>query len=177
MKHKTDLAFIFLKQVEACKPLNDASKARAWSKYSKESSAYQKKNPDDEKVKAVKAAKAAASAKTKLDAKERKRALKEKKLEELIGPLKDDEGFKEFLAANKAIKSRDSIWMNDINLDIGGSADGAGKEEEDIKKKTNVETKADKSETVENGNKSSKKKKKGKDDPDVKVESGKGEKG
>ena len=43
---------------------------------------------------------------------------KSKKLEKLIGDLKDDEEFKEFLAANKAIKSTDAIWKNDVNLDI-----------------------------------------------------------
>jgi multiple RNA-binding domain-containing protein 1 len=48
---------------------------------------------------------------------EKKVSNKEKKLELMLGPLKDDAEFKEFLAANNAIKSsKDNIWKNDISL-------------------------------------------------------------
>ena len=43
---------------------------------------------------------------------------KEKKLEQLVGDLKDDKEFIEFLEANKAIKSKENIWKNDISLNI-----------------------------------------------------------
>lgn len=48
---------------------------------------------------------------------------KEKKLEKLIGDLKDDQEFKEFLAANKAISStKDSIWKNDFGVGDASSS-------------------------------------------------------
>jgi len=43
---------------------------------------------------------------------------KAKKLDTLLGPLKDDAQFKEFLAANKAIKGNENIWKNDIHLNV-----------------------------------------------------------
>ena len=43
---------------------------------------------------------------------------KDKKLDALLGPLKDDAQFKEFLAANKAIKGNENIWKNDIHLNV-----------------------------------------------------------
>ena len=39
-----------------------------------------------------------------------------KKIQELLGPLNDDRDFKEFVAANKAIKSVESIWKNDVDF-------------------------------------------------------------
>lgn len=35
-----------------------------------------------------------------------------------MGPLKDDAQFKEFLAANQAIKGNENIWKNDIHLNV-----------------------------------------------------------
>jgi multiple RNA-binding domain-containing protein 1 len=92
--------------VENCLALN-SNKERPWSKYSKESSTYQKKHPEEmkEKKKKIKAEK-----ESKIN------EIKSKKIDELLGDLKDDEGFKEFLAENKAIKSTDNIWRNDIDM-------------------------------------------------------------
>ncbi|RNA26777.1 putative RNA-binding 19 [Brachionus plicatilis] len=80
--------------VELCQPLNEASKSRPWSKYSKDN-----KKPELKKEAT------------------KKKPKKEDKMEKLLGPLGKDEEFIEFLEANKAIKSKESIWKNDINLD------------------------------------------------------------
>lgn len=47
---------------------------------------------------------------------EQEKSKKLKKIEELLGPLKDDKDFKEFVTANKAIKSVENIWKNDIDF-------------------------------------------------------------
>jgi multiple RNA-binding domain-containing protein 1 len=85
--------------------LNDSDRQRPWSKYSKESSAFIKHNPE---------AKAVLKATNKAKKKESIEERKEKKLERLVGQLKDDKEFIEFLAANKAIKTKENIWKNDI---------------------------------------------------------------
>ena len=54
----------------------------------------------------------------KIKKKESKEEKKEKKLEQLVGDLKDDKEFIEFLESNKAIKSKENIWKNDISLNI-----------------------------------------------------------
>lgn len=84
--------------VELCQPLNEANKTRPWSKHSK----------DNKKT-------VAKMETPKIDNKKNK---KEDKMEKLLGPLGKDQEFIEFLEANKAIKSKESIWKNDINLDI-----------------------------------------------------------
>ena len=95
--------------MEPCKPLNDESKSRPWSKYSKESSSYKKANGIKEDPKAKK--KEAAAPKEK----------KPSVIEKLLGDLKDDEQFKEFVAASKAISAKDGIWKNDIALDAAST--------------------------------------------------------
>ena len=85
--------------------MNDSDRQRPWSKYSKESSAFIKQNPE---------AKAVLKANNKAKKKESMEEKKEKKLERLVGTLKDDKEFIEFLAANKAIKTKENIWKNDI---------------------------------------------------------------
>jgi multiple RNA-binding domain-containing protein 1 len=119
--------------VEACAPLNSADKQRAWSKYSKDSSAFQKTHPEV-KVPVVKNAK-----ERKKELNELRKKLKEEKLESLIGDLKDDAEFKEFLQANKAIKSNDNLWHNDIHLEAGVSEqveDSANEPKENVNKET-----------------------------------------
>ncbi len=91
--------------------MNDPERGRPWSKYSKESSSYQIKN-------GLKNAKSSEAKPAKLDKKEAKRLNKEKKLELLVGDLNQDDQFKEFLAANKAISSKENIWKNDFNLNL-----------------------------------------------------------
>lgn len=86
--------------------MNDTERTKTWSKYSKE--IQTKKN----------AAKAASekSLEKKKPEKLSKAEKKEQKLARLLGDLKDDEGFKEFLEANKVITSRENIWKNDFSL-------------------------------------------------------------
>lgn len=126
--------------VESCQPLNDADKQRAWSKYSKDSSAYQKINPTVEPP-VVKNAK-----QRKKEANELRKKQKEEKLDSLIGPLKDDSEFKEFLSANKAIKSNDNLWHNDIHLDNENKVD----EDSTSKPDATIETKSAAKEDKEN---------------------------
>lgn len=137
--------------MEACAPLNSADKQRAWSKYSKDSSAFQKINPE---VKAEAVTKNAKQRKKELN--ELRKKQKEEKLDSLIGDLKDDAEFKEFLEANKAIKSNDNLWHNDIHLETGtgekAEATDNGVEKVDVNKETNgesVKTKAKKSHSKE----------------------------
>jgi RNA recognition motif-containing protein len=100
-----------LSQVESCKPLNDPDRGRPWSKYAKE-------NVKNSSVKAA----AKSMNKNKKETPQAKPLSKEekkaKKLDALLGPLKDDAQFKEFLAANKAIKGNENIWKNDIHLSV-----------------------------------------------------------
>ena len=79
---------------------------------------------------------------------ELKKKQKEDKLESLIGPLKDDEEFKEFLEANKAIKSKENIWKNDINLNISNNFDKVDEtaelnENKGVKEKAKKDAKSD----------------------------------
>ena len=120
--------------------MNDADKQRAWSKYSKDSSAYQKINPTVEPP-VVKNAK-----QRKKEANELRKKQKEEKLDSLIGPLKDDSEFKEFLSANKAIKSNDNLWHNDIHLDNENKVD----EDSTSKPDATIETKSAAKEDKEN---------------------------
>jgi len=97
--------------VEECMPLNDPGKPRAWSKYSSGSTANRKLVEKTEKKATNDSATSNEDA-----AKKIKENKKIKKIEELLGPLKDDEEFKEFVHATKAIKAKDSIWKNDIDF-------------------------------------------------------------
>ena len=80
---------------------------------------------------------------------ELKKKQKEEKLESLIGPLKDDAEFKEFLEANKAIKSKENIWKNDINLNISNNFD---KEEENATAELNENKSVNKEKTKKDVN-------------------------
>lgn len=139
--------------MEACAPLNSADKQRAWSKYSKDSSAFQKINPE---VKAEAVTKNAKQRKKELN--ELRKKQKEEKLDSLIGDLKDDAEFKEFLEANKAIKSNDNLWHNDIHLESGSGEkteatdNGVGTVNKEVDGE-NVKTKAKKSTKSESDSK------------------------
>ncbi len=117
-------------KVEACNPLNEESKERPWSKYSKESSAFQRNNPQSKL--ATNETTTAKAKKQQL--KELKQKQKEQKLESLLGDLKDDQEFKEFLLANKAIKSNENIWKNDIHLGISHDNDNQNENADNDKK-------------------------------------------
>jgi RNA recognition motif-containing protein len=105
MRFENSLLYASFK-VEICKPLNDPDKGRPWSKYSKKTDVNN--NP----------AKKINAKNPKQEEKEDKKSKKEKRLEKLLGDLNEDEQFKEFLAANKAIKSKENIWKNDIDLGL-----------------------------------------------------------
>lgn len=84
-------------EVDICRPLGATEKPRSWSKYSKDSSAYQKLHPDEVKPKKKeqpekpKAANFAAS---------------------FLKDLEGNEEFEEFLEVHKS-KSNKAIWSND----------------------------------------------------------------
>lgn len=108
-------------KVEECKTLNDANRPKAWSKYTPKEVKSSSKSKDQKKDDDSKSGKNVSSA-------------KEKKLDMLLGSLKDDADFKEFLAANKAIKStKDSIWKNDFKM---GPIETESEEKNSNKKKT-----------------------------------------
>ncbi|XP_042146692.1 probable RNA-binding protein 19 isoform X1 [Ixodes scapularis] len=81
-------------QVDICKALGDAEKPRAWSKYSKDSSAYQKMHPEEKKPKPPKPEK----------------PKKENFAEAFLKDLEGNEEFEEFLEVHSANKA---AWGND----------------------------------------------------------------
>jgi multiple RNA-binding domain-containing protein 1 len=115
--------FCVRSKVEECKSLKDASKPRPWSKYAVGSSSYKKLHEKKD------------------DAKEQQKQTtkKLKKIEELLGPLKDDEQFREFVAANKTISSKENIWKNDIDFGSGKNKDNVDEPVLDGKVDDNME--------------------------------------
>ncbi|ELU12200.1 hypothetical protein CAPTEDRAFT_225018 [Capitella teleta] len=93
--------------VELANELTDAMKPRAWSKYSKDSSAYQRANK--ETIKEKKDAEKKERQKRRKEEKEQKR---QEKLNALLADIQGDEGFDEFLQVNKS-KSTKAFWGND----------------------------------------------------------------
>ncbi|XP_074640760.1 putative RNA-binding protein 19 [Tubulanus polymorphus] len=98
-------------QVELCSDFNNPNKPRAWSKHSKGSSAYERFMKTKEKKTAEE---------LKLERKKLKKEKKLKKLEEreekfgsLLGTLKDDPEFKEFLEVHKN-RSTKTAWGDDV---------------------------------------------------------------
>ncbi|KAL5016171.1 hypothetical protein ScPMuIL_005760 [Solemya velum] len=90
-------------QVELAKDFGDSNKPRAWSKYSQESSAYKKKSYNSEKE-----VETATKKKT-----EKQKEAQKKAVHDLLGELKDDEGFEEFVEAHKS-KSSKPVWMDEL---------------------------------------------------------------
>lgn len=79
---------------------------------------------------------------------------KAKKLERLIGDLKDDQEFKEFLEANKAISSKENIWKNDVSLGVEAEEEAGkkkGKEQKQDGAKDNQPEPNDDEEELDNG--------------------------
>ena len=99
--------------VELASELTDPSKPRAWSRYSKDSSAYQKANQE-----LIKEKKENEKKERMKKRKEEKEKRKEEKLNELMADIQGDEGFHEFLEVNKA-KTNKAFWGND---DVAASA-------------------------------------------------------
>lgn len=107
-------------QVEYAKDFGDDNKPRAWSKYSKDSSAFQSKesalNVPEKKDKPTKS--------------EKKKTAKDKALEDMMGELKDDPKFEEFLEAH--VKgSKKQIWGNDATDGIAAQKTGSDDSEDD----------------------------------------------
>lgn len=85
-------------QVDTCKALGDAEKPRSWSKYSKDSSTYQKLHPEEKKKK------------PKLKQEEPEKPKKEKFADAFLKDLEGDEEFEEFLEVHSSNKAS---WGND----------------------------------------------------------------
>jgi multiple RNA-binding domain-containing protein 1 len=91
-------------QIEECRSLNDPTGSKTWSKHS---------------VKTTKVMKASDKGLVEVEKEGKKASSKDKKLDMMLGDLKDDSEFKEFLAANNAIKlSKENVWKNDISLGL-----------------------------------------------------------
>uniref|UniRef100_A0A2R5LLW1 Putative rna-binding protein n=1 Tax=Ornithodoros turicata TaxID=34597 RepID=A0A2R5LLW1_9ACAR len=83
-------------EVDVCRPLGDAEKPRSWSKYSHDSSAYQKLHPEEVKP-------------------QKKEPAKPKNAnfaKSFLQDLEDNEEFEEFLEVHKK-KGNKAIWSND----------------------------------------------------------------
>ncbi|XP_062593216.1 probable RNA-binding protein 19 [Saccostrea cucullata] len=90
--------------VEKAKDFSDVSKPRAWSKYSSDSSAFQKKHKGTEDQQSDNA--------KNIEKKEKKKKSREKVVAEMLGELKDDPKFEEFVQAHQR-SSNKSLWAND----------------------------------------------------------------
>lgn len=93
-------------QVEYAKDFGDENKPRSWSKYSKDSSAFQTKEADKKQT---------TEEKTKQTKAQKKKSAKDKALDEMIGELKDDPKFEEFLDAHLK-GGKKQIWNNDASV-------------------------------------------------------------
>ena len=103
-------------QVEICADLGDfEKKPRAWSKYSKDSSAYQKTQKSEEEVKEESSN--SKDAKRKRKEKQKLKHEKQKEVDKLMDRYKDDPKFQEFLRVQQ--KSHTESWNNDAILKVG----------------------------------------------------------
>lgn len=94
-------------QVELCKTVGDKTFARPWSKYSKESMAYQRKMKKVEERK-----KRIAGLQGKIEIKEKRKIKKTNKLLEEIEEMNKDPEFQEFLLVHGK-KSEKEVWANE----------------------------------------------------------------
>ncbi|KAK3084206.1 hypothetical protein FSP39_010039 [Pinctada imbricata] len=86
-------------QVEFAKDFGDCNKPRSWSKYSYDSSAFQKMMKEKEKKKEK-------------EERKKKPKKKDKAVDDMLGELKDDPKFAEFLEAHQR-SNKKSVWDND----------------------------------------------------------------
>ncbi|XP_033748627.1 probable RNA-binding protein 19 [Pecten maximus] len=115
--------------VEVASDLGDARKPRSWSRYAADSSAYQKTKAS--KVKEAEVAGHGRDEKvTPKQKKEKKKTAKEKALEEMLGDLKDDPGFEEFMAAHKRTGKK-TVWDNDADVIMPQAQKDKSSDEED----------------------------------------------
>ncbi|XP_056002350.1 probable RNA-binding protein 19 isoform X2 [Ostrea edulis] len=101
-------------QVEKAMDFSDPSKPRAWSKYSSDSSKFQKKQKgtDDKEIGNLKGK----------EKKEKKKKSREKVVGEMLGELKDDPKFEEFVQVHHRSGNK-SLWSNDEVLPKGGAVE------------------------------------------------------
>nr|XP_022340473.1 probable RNA-binding protein 19 [Crassostrea virginica] len=107
--------------VEKAKDFSDPSKPRAWSKYSTDSSAFQKNQSghDDNKNENKE--------ETEKKGKKKKR---EKVVDEMLAELKDDPKFEEFVQAHQRTMNK-SVWANDEAMPGGEVAEEGNEETRD----------------------------------------------
>ncbi|XP_065936670.1 probable RNA-binding protein 19 isoform X2 [Magallana gigas] len=108
--------------VEKAKDFSDSSKPRAWSKYSRDSSAFQKKQKslEDQPNENTKNTE-------KKEKKEKKKKSREKVVAEMLGELKDDPKFEEFVQAHQRSMNK-SVWGND---EVPPSGEGVQEEDKE----------------------------------------------
>ncbi|KAK2172510.1 hypothetical protein NP493_953g00018 [Ridgeia piscesae] len=118
-------------QVEIAKDLADSEKPRAWSRHTPGTTAYR----EDEELKAAKTKSKSKHAKKKTLSPKKEHVVPENKYE-LLGELKDDPGFEEFVVAHKNRASK-AAWGNDIEVPgeakvkCQGTSDASQKEDID----------------------------------------------
>ncbi|KAJ8312881.1 hypothetical protein KUTeg_010254 [Tegillarca granosa] len=123
--------------VEYAKDFSDVNKPRAWSKYAKDSTAFQKTektNKDD------------VDKTSRKQKNEKKKETKEKALDDMLGELKDDPEFEEFMEAHQR-KGNKPVWDNDVVVhhkemkdkmsDIDDSSSGVESEVENMEDEDN----------------------------------------
>lgn len=133
-------------KVETCVNMGDPNKPRAWSKYSKDSSAYQKSHPETKVEK-----KTSKKEKEEINKAESQNKAKSY-LYDVLSKYKDDPKFAEFLEVHKNEKV---VWNNDGDaMDVKNSTDGHAKDKNKKLMKNgseNIDT-SDDNEDANNGN-------------------------
>ena len=115
-------------QVEVCADLGDVEKKpRAWSKYSKDSSAYKNAHSVEDEEDAKKDAKKESERKRK--EKQKLKHQKQKAVDELMTKYKDDPKFQEFLRVHQ--RNSTESWNNDAILKVGRDYQDEANEDED----------------------------------------------
>lgn len=92
--------------MEICAALSDESKPKSWSKYSKDSSAYQKKNN-------IKESNDAAVIKENAKGNRKEKKKKSERVQEILGEHLNDPKFIEFMDVHG---KGQSVWKNDLGL-------------------------------------------------------------
>ncbi|XP_050400341.2 probable RNA-binding protein 19 [Patella vulgata] len=118
-----DRSFLNTDQIEVsiATTVNDEEKPRAWSKYSQDSSAFQRIERNDP----------AYIEKAKKEYDELKKKERAGRINDLLGDLKDDEGFQEFLKVHDNADKR-PIWTNDT-IEAGTKSKPLRKDKEEVK--------------------------------------------
>ena len=132
--------------VESCVSLGDSAKPKSWSKYSADSSAFQKLNIKPEEEAAAKKSK---DKKTKKAApEEEQKSQKPDKLKEFLEEHKNDKDFIEFMDVHAKGKG---IWENDWDLEKQNSSSKKKSDEESEDDEEIVAVEKEKSSEQETG--------------------------